>query len=185
MKKYLSILLLSALVACAPSTGYQNVNKNTLSITFSATDQKMLVEELANKLVNDSALRGDISGRPTLLIDTIKNKTSEQIDTESMTDTLKTSIIKARLFSIISRDKTNLLLKEQEINQSGLTDQQKATQLGKLWGAKFVMYGNFSSIVNYVKSEKQVYYKFTLIVQNLETGEEIWIDEAEINKVRK
>lgn len=52
-------------------------------------------------------------------------------------------------------------------------------------GAKYVMYGNFSSIVNYVGKEKQTYYKFTLILQNIETGEEIWIDEAEVNKVTK
>lgn len=186
MKKILILLSLVVLVAsCAPTTGYQDVSSNTLSITFSATDQKKLVEELADKLINDPYIRGDISNRPTLLIDVIKNKTSEHIDTESITDTLKAKVVRSRLFSIINRDKMNLLLKEQEINQSGLTDQQKATQLGKLWGAKYAMYGNFSSIVNYVGKEKQVYYKFTLIIQNIETGEEMWIDEAEINKVRR
>jgi uncharacterized protein (TIGR02722 family) len=185
MKKYLGLALLLFLSACG-GTSYQDASKNTASSTFSVQDQKMLVTTLSDKLVNDRAFKDDLNDdRPTLLIDLVKNKTSEHIDTESMTDTLKMGVVKSRMFSIINRDKMNLLAKEAEISQSGLADSKKATQLGKLWGAKYVMYGNFSSIVNYVGKEKQTYYKFTLIVQNIETGEEVWIDEAEINKVSK
>ncbi|MDR2008026.1 MAG: penicillin-binding protein activator LpoB [Alphaproteobacteria bacterium] len=185
MRKYLSIALLLFLSACG-GTSYQAVDKNTAGSAFSAMDQKMLVETLSNKLVNDQAFRAELGGeKPTLLIDTIKNKTSEHIDTESMTDTLKVGIVKSRMFSIINRDKMDILAKENAIAQSGLGDSQRATELGRLWGAKYVMYGNFSSIVNFVGSQKQVYYKFTLIVQNIETGEEVWIDEAELNKVSK
>lgn len=185
IKKYTVFSALLLLTACAGGTSYQGVEQNKGSSTFSVQDQKMLVDTLATKLTQDTTLKQEVMGRPTLLIDNINNKTSEQIDTQSMTDTLKMNIVRSHLFSIISRDKTNLLAKEQQLSQSGLADTQKATQLGKLWGAKYVMYGNFSSIVNYVGKEKQTYYKFTLILQNIETGEEIWIDEAEVNKVTK
>ncbi|XWO14259.1 Penicillin-binding protein activator LpoB [Candidatus Hepatincola sp. Pdp] len=185
IKKYTVFLALLLLSACAGGTSYQGVEQNKGSSTFSVQDQKMLVDTLATKLTQDATLKQEVMGRPTLLIDEVNNKTSEQIDTQSMTDTLKMNIVKSHLFSIISRDKTNLLAKEQQLAQSGLADNERATQLGKLWGAKYVMYGNFSSIVNYVGKEKQTYYKFTLILQNIETGEEIWIDEAEVNKVTK
>lgn len=185
MKKYLGLALLLFLSACG-GTSYQSTSENKASSTFSVQDQKMLVTTLSEKLVNDRAFKEELNDeKPTLLIDVVKNKTSEHIDTESMTDTLKMAVVKSRMFSIINRDKMNILAKEAEIAQSGLADSKKATQLGKLWGAKYVMYGNFSSIVNYVGKEKQTYYKFTLIVQNIETGEEVWIDEAEINKVSK
>lgn len=173
------------LYSCSTSTSYQNVNENVLSSGFSATDQKMLVDQLSEKLINDRDLKEEMESRPTLLVDLIKNKTSEQIDTVSISDTLRVKLARAKLFTIINRDKTSLLLKEQELNQAGLTDKQKATQLGKLWGAQYVIYGNFSSIVNYVNKQKQVYYKLTLTIQNIETGEEVWIDEAELNKVTK
>lgn len=185
MKKLVLIILLPVLVGCSTNTSYQDVSSNKLSSTFSAIDQTRMVKELSDKLVNDPYLKQDISNRPTLLIDIIKNKTSEQINTTSITDTLRVNIVRSRLFSLINRDKSNLLLREQEINQSGLADKQKATQLGKLWGAQYVLYGNFSSIVNYVNKQKQVYYKLTLTIQNIETGEEIWVDEAELNKITK
>jgi uncharacterized protein (TIGR02722 family) len=185
MKKFLLLSLVLLLGACG-GTQYQDVSKNTLSASFSVSDQKMLVDNLVSKLLNDVGFKQELRGeRPTLLIDIVKNKTSEQIDTESMTDTLKVNIVKSRMFSILNRDKMDILAKEQTLNQAGLTDSQKATQLGKLWGAQYVLYGSFSSIVNYVGKEKQVYYKFTLIIQNIQTGEEVWIDEAELNKVSK
>ncbi len=186
MKNILILLLLLVLGSCGPKTKYQSVSENTLSASFSVSDQKMLVETLVSKLVNDNAFKQELGNqKPTLLIDIVKNKTSEQIDTESMTDTIKMNIVKARMFSVINRDKMDILAKEQSLNQSGLTDSQKATQLGKLWGAQYVLYGNFSSIVNYVGKEKQVYYKFNLVIQNIQTGEEVWIDESELNKISK
>jgi len=186
MKNILVLLLLVVLSSCGASTKYQSVSDNTLSASFSVSDQKMLVETLINKLVNDSGFIQELGGqKPTLLIDIVKNKTSEQIDTESMTDTIKVNIVKARMFSIVNRDKMDILAKEQSLNQAGLTDSQKAIQLGKIWGAQYVLHGNFSSIVNYVGKEKQVYYKFTLVIQNIQTGEEVWIDESELNKISK
>ena len=185
MQKVLLFIIIGLLAGCG-GTKYQSVSDNTLTSSFSATDQKMLVDNLSVKLTGDTALAKDVGNeKPTILIDIIKNKTSEQIDTESMTDTLKMHIVKSRLFSVINRDKMNILQKEKSLGASGLSDSQRATKMGKLWGAKYVLYGNFSSIVNYVDREKQVYYKFTLIVQDIETGQEIWIDEAELNKMSK
>lgn len=134
IKKYTVFSALLLLTACAGGTSYQGVEQNKGSSTFSVQDQKMLVDTLATKLTQDTTLKQEVMGRPTLLIDNINNKTSEQIDTQSMTDTLKMNIVRSHLFSIISRDKTNLLAKEQQLSQSGLADTQKATQLGKLWG---------------------------------------------------
>lgn len=180
------LIFLMFLYSCSNGTVYQQSSDNSASISFSVQDQKKLVQELAEELLSNEQFKQIIGdGRPTLLIDKIKNKTSEHIDTESITDSLKTNIVRGRLFSVVSRDSTNLLAKEASLSQSGLTDSQRATKLGRLWGAKYVMYGNFSSIVNYVGKEKQVYYKFTLILQNIETGEEVWIDEADVNKVYK
>ena len=185
MKRIIIFFMLIALASCG-GTKYQEFQNNNLSSTFGVNDQKKLVDDLVNKLITDGVLQSELKGsRPTLLIDIVKNKTSEQIDTESITDTIKFNIIKSRMFAIISRDKIDILAQEQSLVQSGISDSQRALQLGKIWGAQYVLYGNFSSIVNYVKNEKQVYYKLTLIIQNIETGEEIWIDESEINKITK
>jgi len=61
-------------------------------------------------------------------------------------------------------------------------DQSTAVTIGKRTGAEYVIYGNLSSIVKNNKKEEDVYYKFTLKAQNLETGILVWQDEKEIRK---
>ena len=36
-----------------------------------------------------------------------------------------------------------------------------------------------------VNSQKQTYYKLNLSILNIETGQEVFIDEAELNKISK
>lgn len=184
-KNLLNILLLILLAGCG-GTVYQDSASNNAISTFSVQDQKQLIDSLTKKMLNNVTFQSIVGNeRPTILIDTINNKTAEHIDTESITDTLKSTIVRSHLFSVVSREKIDLLANEQALSQSGLTDKEHAVKLGKLLGAKYALYGNFSDIVNYNGNEKQTYYKLTIIVQNIETGEEIWIDEAEINKVSK
>lgn len=191
IKKLKLLILLSTamliLNACGGTkSGYQNVSDNTVASNFSPMDQKMLIDQLAEKIKNDPQLKAEVGkDRPALLIDVVQNKTSEHIDTEAITDTLKISINKSMLFSIISRARNDLLLKEQQLAQSGLSDKDKVAQLGKLFGAKYVLYGSFSSITNIVNSQKQTYYKLNLSILNIETGQEVFIDEAELNKISK
>lgn len=178
--------LVLLIAACTPKTSYNSLDNTALSSYFSVQDQVNLVNTLSDKFASTSLIKDAIGNkRPALLIDFIKNKTSEQIDTESITDTLKTTILSSGMFRIINRDKLNLLAKEQELNATGLTDSTKATQIGKLYGAQYVLYGNFSSIVNYAGKSKNTYYKLTLFLQNIETAEEIWVGEASVNKVTK
>jgi hypothetical protein len=67
---------------------------------------------------------------------------------------------------------------------SGMVDDQKSVAVGKQIGAEFMLYGNLSSIVKKDGSTKDVYYKFTLKMTNLETGILEWSNEKEIRKTK-
>ncbi len=69
-------------------------------------------------------------------------------------------------------------------SESGLVDPSTAAQMGRQIGAEFMMYGNFSSIVKREGSTKDVYYKFTLKLMNIQTGIIEWANEKEIRKTR-
>lgn len=188
MNKILLIILTGALIlisGCSPVTKYKSVEETALSSYFSVQDQVSLVNIISQKFNTSEVINNEIPNRVTLLVDKIINKTSEHIDTESITDTLKSNILVKGKFKIINRRNLNLLAKEQQLNSLGLTDSNRAAQLGKLYGAQYVLYGNFSSIVNYTSAGKNTYYKLTMFLQNIETGEEVWIGESTINKVTK
>jgi uncharacterized protein (TIGR02722 family) len=69
-------------------------------------------------------------------------------------------------------------------SDSGMVDQSTAAAMGRQIGAELMMYGNFSSIVKRDGSTKDVYYKFTLKLLNIQTGIIEWTNEKEIRKTR-
>ncbi len=184
IKKLGFLVLLPMLFACTQKTSYSSGENLQLASSFSFQDQRVLVNAINEQLRNDKDLINSAlsSTRPTIIIDSIVNKTSEHINTQSITDSISASIIREGLFTLVSRQKLDVLAKEKKLNDLGLTSEQRAVQLGKLWGAKYVLYGNFSSIVNYVGRTKQTYYKLSIFIQDVETGAQIWIGEKEIIK---
>jgi uncharacterized protein (TIGR02722 family) len=69
-------------------------------------------------------------------------------------------------------------------NNDELVDQSSAIQFGKMVGAQYMLYGNLSSIVKEAGRDKDVYYKMTMRLMDLETGLIEWADETEIRKQR-
>jgi len=68
---------------------------------------------------------------------------------------------------------------------SGMVNPETAVRTGRQIGAEYMLYGNLSSIVKKKGGTKDVYYKFTLKLMNLENGLIEWSDEKEIRKTRK
>ena len=124
--------------------------------------------------------------RPVIFVDKIKNKTSEHIDTESVTDTISNKLLRSGKFRFVDMTKVAAVREQMDYQRdSGMVDQNKAMQMGRQTGAEYMMYGNLSSIVKSSSSAKDVYYKFTLRLMHLESGIVEWTDEKEIRKTRQ
>ena len=63
---------------------------------------------------------------------------------------------------------------------SGLVNQATSVKAGGHIGAEYMLNGNLSSIVKNVGGKSDVYYKFTLKLQNVQTGIVEWTSEKEI-----
>lgn len=185
--KLLSVLCLSVLIsACAgKQISYGDATAvETTTTGFGSTD----LQSIAAKMVDDvlafpPIVQMTAQRRPVVFVDRIKNKTTEHIDTESITDTIQTKLLQSGKFRFV--DMTAVKQIQQQLNfqsDSGLVDPSKAVAFGKQTGAEFMLYGNMSSIVKRNSDTKDVYYKFTMKMVNLETGIMEWAGEKEIRK---
>jgi len=121
-----------------------------------------------------------------MFVDTIKNKTSEHIDTESVTDTISSKVLRSGKFRFVDMTKVAAVQKQMAYqNESGMVSKSSAMNIGRQIGAEYMMYGNLSSIVKRSGNSKDVYYKFTLKVMHVESGIVEWSDEKEIRKTAK
>ena len=125
-------------------------------------------------------------GRPVMFMDSIRNKTSEHIDTEAITDTIRTKLLRAGKFRFVDMSKVAAVKQQLEYQQSsGMVDPASMVRLGKQTGARYMVYGNLASIVKDNGKVKDVYYQMTMNLMDLQNGELLWADQKEIRKQAK
>lgn len=160
----------------------------TVTTDFGSTDLQMIAEKMVDDLLAAPAMASiaPAGARPILFIDSVRNKTTEHIDTESITDTISTRLLNSGRFRFVDRSRVDAIARELEFQaNSGMVDESKAVRMGRQLGAQLMLYGNISSIVKTAGSTKDVYYKFTMKLTNLETGLVEFQSEKEIRKTRK
>ncbi|PMH45013.1 penicillin-binding protein activator LpoB [Vibrio sp. 10N.286.49.B3] len=187
MKKSVIALLGLAVVlgGCSNQVNYGDAQATeTTTIDFGSTDlQKIAVEMVDSMMVSGSVAAITRDQRPIVFVERIKNKTSEHIDTESITDSISTKMLNSGKFRFVDMDRVESVREQLNFqNNDELSNQSDAIQFGKMVGAQYMMYGNLSSIVKSAGSDKDVYYKMTMRLMDLETGLIEWADETEIRK---
>ncbi|BAP12925.1 MAG: penicillin-binding protein activator LpoB [Alcanivorax borkumensis] len=189
MVRLFSMMMLGAalvLSGCSTVDYGDAQGRETVNTDFGSTDLQMI----ASKMVDDMLVFPPIvqmtqSRRPVVFVDRIKNKTTEHVDTESITDTIQSKLINSGKFRFADMTVVNRVREQLDYqSDSGLVDQSTAAAMGRQIGAEFMMYGNFSSIVKRDGSTKDVYYKFTLKLLNIQTGIIEWANEKEIRKTK-
>jgi len=178
-------VLVSAGCATAPRVQYGDATAvETTTTDFGSTDLQQIASEMVGSLlVFPPIVQVTNERRPVIFVDTIKNKTLEHIDTESITDTIRTKILRSGKFRFVDMTKVDAVAKQFEFQESGMVNKATAATFGQQIGAEYMLYGNFSSIVKKTNDVKDVYYKFTLNLMHLESGIIEWADEKEIRKI--
>jgi len=158
----------------------------TTDINFGSTDLQKVASEMTDSLLL-SPVVGTMTEnkRPVVFVERIKNKTSEHIDTESITDSISTKLLRSGKFRFVDMSRVEAAQNQIEFQQEGgMVDASKAIKFGRQIGAEYMLYGNLSSIVKSNKDKSDVYYKFTIRLMDLDSGIVEWADETEIRKTR-
>ncbi len=200
---FLPLSLVVAFVASACSSiGYDDAKKTeTVNLKFGSTDLHEMADAMVQSLLSSPSLQYlDHSGktddkRVVLYTGNVNNRTAEHIDTSSITDSIKASLLKSGRFRIASSSQGQDELGSQVRFQmeSGRVDPNLIRSFGKQIGADAVLYGNLRSIEKERarnledggKKTEDVWYKLTLEVVNIENGETVWMEEKEVRKSKK
>jgi uncharacterized protein (TIGR02722 family) len=150
---------------------------------FGSTDLQLIAEKMTGGLLET----GIFQNRPTVTISTVKNKTSEYIDTTNVMNSIQTALVKSgkvRFTRSIAETQTGVDELQRQ-NQSGLYKAGKTAKVGQMAAAKYILEGELTSIVKQSSTTKDVFYKFTLKMFDVEEGTVEWQDEKEIRKTSK
>lgn len=188
----LSLLFLSGCGTKSPEVSSGNVHygdaKAVENVTneFGSTDLQTIAEAMARSLLQSRPV-AQSANPPLVTVADVKNKTGEYIDTRAITDSIKTQLLKSGAVQFAvdienMQGQTDELMRQ---NQTGLYKKSSAKKIGKMEGAEYRIEGSITSIVKKTSNMKDVFYKFTLALVNVETGVLAWMDEKEIRKTSK
>src|SRR3954454_10786987 len=172
MKKTLLVIAAAALAAgCAhEKTSYGDARGvETVTNQFGSTDLQLIAESMARSMQTTSAIAS--GNLPIVTVQGGKNKTSEDIDTRAITDSIRSELQKGGKVRF-AVDAPGMTQQTEEIKrqQSEYYAKENAVEKGQMVGAQYRMEGNITSIVKEVKNTKDVYYKSTLQLWTSATG---------------
>jgi penicillin-binding protein activator len=188
------VLAFSIFSGCAAKSKYvepAEVRDNP-ALSFNPNDLQMLAERMAQSLIDTDIFTG--KEKPIIRITELRNKTSEHIDTKAITDKVRTALVKSRKVRFVSDKKEDYARQDQlnefkdQNNPDGLgafMDESAKLKIGKMKGPKFHLFGEIVSISNSSSDGKDVYYKMTLNLLNLEEGLLDWSEEKELRKIKE
>lgn len=183
-----AVLALATVMSGCASVQYGDATASeTVTTGFGSTDLQMIAAKMVDDvLAFPPVVQITAQRRPVMFVDRIKNKTTEHIDLESVTDTIESKLINSGKFRFVDMSVVDRVRQQLEYQRdSGMVDDQQAMVMGRQVGAEYMLYGNMSSIVKRSGNTKDVYYKFTLKMLHLETGIIEWSGEKEIRKGKK
>lgn len=181
MNLFAAAALAAVLAGCATTVEYGDATSSKpISTSFGSSDLQQIAATMVDSMLADEILQDiSVDGPPLLVVDKVKNKTMQHIDTESVTDSIRTKLIRSRKFSFQDRTTEAALSEELAYQQAAAKDPVAS---GQQDAPHYMLTSNLTEIEQQQGRLKDVYYKFTMSLRDLKSGRLIWADEKEIRK---
>ena len=119
---------------------------------------------------------------PVVIVEKVQNRTQEHIDMVSMTDMIRTSLIKTGKVRFVNKEERGTVDEEYAYHETGAVSGPTSKKKGKQIGADYILSGALATNIQEVGGDKLIYYKLTMNMTSLETTT---IDCTEEKQVRK
>lgn len=184
---FFSISVILVCIGCGPSIKSAISDDETVTGSdWSARDLKEVSDYMvasigSSKFIKNPGYTGN--GNRWMLAKDLRNDTDEHVNTRTIMEKIRTGLIKNGNAVFVDDQAVSDILNQLRLQQSGLFDNRSAAKVGKLVGAKIILRGTLSSIRKRTSRTDIIYYNITLQIVNIETGEILWTDEKEIQRL--
>ncbi|MFH1222706.1 MAG: penicillin-binding protein activator LpoB [Pseudomonadota bacterium] len=152
---------------------------------YNESDMKIMADALVDSLMKNKIITA-AKGAPVFQVETVSNSTDEHIDMQSLTDKIRTALIKSGKVQFHDKLQRKTLSDEYSYQtESGNVNKETAKGKGHQVGADYILAGDFASNVQELGGKKVIYYKLTLNATDIKTGLITWTEEKAIKKLFK
>ncbi|MEM7392958.1 MAG: hypothetical protein AAF492_11490 [Verrucomicrobiota bacterium] len=180
----IGLALLNGCAAFQASVGTVDVNQQRhYDQKFDYTDMKNVASVMTDSMLSSKFLNEETQP-PIMIFAGVRNKTTDYLDTENLSNKMRTLLFKSGAMQFVNEGRRAELLKEQGYQAANATPETQAA-IGKQLGAKYMVTGTLTEMESQspdqvrISRKKTSYYKLTAEVTNLESGLLSWTDDVE------
>jgi len=176
------------LIGCGSSQKVYRIDENTqtdVTGKWNDTDARLVAEEMVSDALSRPWLTRWVANNgemPIVTVGTIRNMTSEHIDTETFTTDFERELLNSGNVRFVgSRDQRDEI-RDERLDQRDFASKETMKEIRNETGADFILLGAIKSIVDQSEKTKVVFYQTDLELINIETNEKVWIGTKKIKK---
>lgn len=183
-----SVLSLSFLAGCG-GTKVERVDSGEmidLSGNWNDTDSQLVSAEMINDSLNRPWVRDFNSAQgkpPTVIVGTVRNRSSEHINTETFVKDLERELINSGKVKFVASREQRTEVRDEKNDQANFADPATIKAMGKEKGADFMLQGQINTIMDEAGKQAVMYYQVELEMINILTNEKVWIGQKKIKKL--
>jgi uncharacterized protein (TIGR02722 family) len=189
MKRAVVVLLALCLtLACGSSRKVYRIDPETqtdLSGKWNDTDARLVAEEMVSDclsrvwLTNWAAQAGE---KPIVTVGTIRNRSSEHIDTETFTTDFERELLNSGQVRFVATTHQRDDIRDERLDQQEWASLETVKRIRNETGADFVLLGGIKSITDEIEGTRVVFYQTDLEMIDIESMEKVWIGTKKIKK---
>lgn len=194
MKRYhlLSALaLVSAVALSGCKTKVERVavdEQMDLSGRWNDTDSQLVSQEMVADIASRNWIEEYTSKngkKPVVIVGTVRNKSSEHIETETFTKDLERELINNGRVTFVANKVERGELRDERKEQQTWSTEETQKRLAAETGADYMLQGSIKTIIDQEGKESVKFYQVDLEMVHLETNEKVWMGDKKIKKYVK
>jgi len=180
------LLVLLALQGCGPKAftkgEYDNPERVVLlDDKFNEADMQQMADTIVQAMIKCDVVH-TAAQKPVIALEKVVNRTEEHIDTTSLTDKIRTSLLKSKKVRFVDKTGREAIEEEYKYSEGGNVSGATAKKRGKQTGVDYLLGGSIAANVQEVSNDKLIYYKLTMNLTNVDSSEIDCTEEREIRK---
>ena len=143
--------------------------------------EEMIRDSLSHPWIDN--WRGETGRRPTVIVGSIRNRSSEHINTRTFTKDLERAFVNSGRVRMVASNEERPGLREERLDQLRNATIDTAKSMGQEIGADFMLIGGVNTIIDAAGGTEVRFYQVELELIDLKSNEKVWIGQEKIKKV--
>lgn len=187
MTGIVSLLLVLALIGCAPTRVYRVDEREQIDLSgkWNDTDSQMVSDEMINNCLSNpwQGRFVETAGKlPVVIVGTVYNRTDEHIDANIFIKDLELAFINSGRARVVQSQAARDELRAERQDQQDFASPETRKRLREELGADFILQGTIGKITDMEKKKRVYFYQIDLELIDIETAEKTWIGQKKLKK---